>query len=582
MSEIENRVCKLRNAMKESGLDGYIITGKDPHMGEYSPLCWRYREFITGFTGSNGMVLVTMDDGVLWTDSRYFIQAAKELEGTPFEMLREQTDDPDVVSYIKVNMEKGSRIGVDSQSISVHSLGVLSSMLDSYEIVPTGDLVSPFWSDRPGLPDGKVELLPLSVTGESIDEKIGRIREMMDTDGVSWTLISDLDDIAWTLNIRSSDIPYDPVFLSYLLITKSDAVLFASPDRLKGVDLPILVESFDLMEDVLSKKAVGKGALNFKKTAVSNFKKIRNHDVIDLNNDYPTSLKCIKNKTEIEGMKKAHVEDALSFVNFLARLEKSGASDEMEVLAMLEEERKKCPDYLSPSFGGIAGFGPNGAMCHYAPDENAYSPIDTSGLLVLDTGGQYKTGTTDITRTLLFGKAEEKWKRAYTLVLKGHLALSNQVFPSSARGCHLDVLAKQFLWNECLDFFHGTGHGVGMRLNVHEAPVRISPALIDVKLEEGMVVSDEPGLYVEGEFGIRIENLVYVKKEKETLFGSFLSFGTLTLVPYERKLIDTSLLTKDEIKAIDSYHEMVYETLSDKLDERGRKYLEKATKPLLY
>ena len=580
MIDSNEKVRKLRALMKENGLDAYYISGKDPHLGEYSPHSWRIREFISSFTGSNGEILVTEKNAVLWTDSRYFIQAENELAGTPFSLLRENTDDPDLVSYIKEKLPEGARIGFSEESVSLSFYDELLKKLENYVLVPGKELVFSIWKDRPVLPDNPVYSLSLDIVGESEEDKINRIREKLKEDGVYWTLIADLDDIAWCTNLRSSDIPYDPVFMSYLFISLEDVVLFIKKDRI-DFPFPFRIEDEDRLKDLVPVLSKGrKGALNPKKINLFISSMFRKEEIILLKEDYPTLFKARKNAIELEGMRRAHLLDAISYLNFLGKLERHGARDELEVLYMLEEERKKHKEYLYPSFGGISAFGENGAIVHYAPDRNNYKKIDGSGLLVLDTGGQYESGTTDITRTLLFGKASEKEKRDYTLVLKGHLALAAQRFPERTRGYQLDVLAKQFMWNAGLNFFHGTGHGVGMHLNVHEGPMRISPAAIDIPLEKGMVISDEPGLYRKGMYGIRIENLVAVKEDVTTEFSSFLSFEILTLVPYERRLIDMRYITALEKDMIDKYHQWIRSELEGKLSEEGEEYLVFATSPL--
>ena len=587
--DIEKKLENLRKSLRERNLDGYLIIGTDPHQSEYVAPRWRTREFISGFTGSAGTVIVTLDNALLWVDSRYFIQAEKEIQGTEFQMMKLDTDNtPDPYRWLEENMEEGSCVGVDSSSVSISLFSMLSSRLKARGIIieATDDLLDPIWQKRPSIPFSECEAMDAEYAGKSAKEKVEDVRSFLRSRDLRWTFIASLDDIAWLTNLRADDIPCNPVFVSYAFISLSKAILFIDKARftdkalLQSVKAVFELRSYENAVKDLKNLAKGAGYYSPEKVSEVFHKALSGKNNI-AGRDITTDMKTRKNKAEIKGMKLAHIYDAAAYVSFLARLDRNEKYDEIEISALLENERKKIPGYLGPSFNPISGYREHGAMCHYSATKESSAEVNGHGLLVLDTGSQFEFGTTDITRTLLFGdEASEEEKRDYTLVLKGHLALSRQKFIKGTRGVQLDVLAKQFLWQYGESFFHGTGHGVGCRLNVHEGPLRISSALIDVPLEPGMVTSDEPGLYKEGRYGIRIENLLAVKEDMETEFGAFYSFDVLTLVPYEKKLIDLSLITDEERKQIDEYHKRIYTELHELVDKDVLKWLSDATSPL--
>ena len=588
--DIGKRLTGLRRELKERGLDAWIVTGTDPHQSEYVAPRWRTREFISGFTGSAGIVVVTLDKALLWTDSRYFIQAEKEIAGTEYQLMKLETPGtPDFMEWLEANMDENSHVGVDSSSISISLFDSLSKQLSEKNIrlEATEDLISPLWEKRPEAPCSPVWQMSAENTGRSAYDKVEDVRSVLRKKGLRWTFISSLDDIAWITNLRADDIPCNPVFVSYLFISLTKAVLFIDKKRFEGekeilqdVKQVFEIKPYEAVLEALPKLARGAGCFSPAKVsevfhkALSGKKNVSSPDIT-------TMMKARKNKAEMKCMRLSHIYDAAAYVSFLARLDWNDKYNEIEIAELLEAERKKIPGYIGPSFNPIAGYREHGAMCHYSADEESSSEIKGHGLLVLDTGSQFEYGTTDITRTLLFGtEATEEEKRDYTLVLKGHLALARQHFPEGTRGVQLDAIAKQFLWQYGETFFHGTGHGVGCCLNVHEGPHRISNALIDVPLLPGMIVSDEPGLYKENRYGIRIENLLAVKEEERTEFGEFYSFEVLTLVPYEKRLIDTSLLTEEEKQQIDDYHQRIFNVLHELVDKDVLKWLENATSPL--
>ena len=575
---IGKRLQLLRERLRERGLEAFLITGTDPHQSEYVAPRWRTREFISGFTGSAGTVVVTLDKALLWTDSRYWIQAAAELEGTEYILMKD--GDIGVPSVIEWLGKSGLRTGSDGLTLSMAEAGRLRSC--KVDLAVTGDLLSEIWPERPSVPSSAVREVAVCHSGRSTEEKLEDVRGRLREKGADWTFISSLDDIAWLTNLRADDIPYNPVFVSYAFVSLDQAVIFTdrsrfSPELLSRISEHFTVLPYECVMDEIGMLAAGRGYVSEERTAVA-FASIL--PAFTSGRDITTDLKARKNETELEGMRRAHMLDGVAYVRFLAGLDRNGGYTEIDLAERLETERKKMEGYLGPSFSPISAWKEHGAIVHYSASKESNAKVEGSGLLVLDTGSQFPFGMTDITRTLLFGTPTEEEKRDYTLVLKGHLALARARFIEGTRGVQLDVLAKQFLWNEGESFFHGTGHGVGCHLSVHEGPQRISSALLDVPLEPGMVVSDEPGVYKEGRHGIRIENLVAVREEMSTEFGTFLSFETLTLVPYEKALMEMSLLTAEEINQINCYHEVVRNTLSHYLDGEALRWLAEATSPI--
>ncbi len=586
----EEKLRALRAEMAKDNLDAYYITGTDPHQSEYVASRWRTREFITGFTGSAGEVIITEKEALLWVDSRYFIQAAKEIKGTEFKMMKIDTPSfPSLTEWLEKNIKKDGRVGVDGSSISISDFLKMEKSLKAKEIklVSTEDILDRVWKDRPDYPFSKMVKMSDDYAGYTSSAKIDFVRYKLDELKADWTFIASIDDIAWLTNLRGDDIAYNPVFMSYAFVSMNKAVLFTNVERFSSELFEKVNKVFDIhgYEDVFTMigKLTSSGIGYYSPEKVSyafapylvNDKNIQGRDIT-------TDLKARKNPSELDGMRRAHFQDGVAFVNFMAALDPLGTYNELEIADRFEKEREKTEGYLGPSFAPISGFRENGAQCHYRATEESYKNIDGQGLLVLDTGSQFEYGMTDLTRTLLFGvDATEEEMTDYTLVLKGHLALSRQIFPKGTRGVQLDAIARMFLWNYGETFYHGTGHGVGCRLNVHEGPMRISQALIDVPLEPGMVISNEPGVYKEGKHGIRIENLVAVQKAFTNEFGEFYSFETLSMIPYEKKLIKLDLLTDEEIEDINSYHRWVRENLIDYVREDSKRWLEEATSPIV-
>ena len=586
---IEERIDALRKEMSEIGVDAWFITGTDPHQSEYVAPRWRTREFITGFTGSAGTVIITKDKALLWVDSRYFLQGAQQIEGTEIILMKLDTDGtPEPWTWLQENMEKGSRVGVDGKTISIESFEKNSVALKKkgIELVSTDDLLLPIWKDRPDVPCTPVTKMKDEYAGFTAAAKINFVRIKMRQMNASWTFIASIDDIAWLTNLRADDIPCNPVFVAFTFVSLDKAVLFVDKRRFDDALLEEVSKDYEIRpyesvyEDIASLTRRGVGYYSPEKVsyafapAINKKRNVRGRDIT-------TDLKARKNPVELEGMRRAHFLDGVAFANFMASLDPLGSYTELEIAEMLENERKKMEGYLGPSFEPISAFRENGALCHYSPSKEHEKSVSGQGLLVLDTGSQFGFGMTDLTRTLLFGTdATDEQKRDYTLVLKGHLALARQIFTKGTKGVQLDALAKQFLWCAGESYMHGTGHGVGCHLNVHEGPARISSALIDVPLETGMVLSDEPGVYKAGRHGVRIENILAVQSYSETEFGEFYNFEVLSMVPYEKKLIDVRYLTDVEIGQIDAYHQWIKDQLIDYVFEETKPWLEEATAPL--
>ena len=584
--QINEKVDALRQQMAKAGLSAWIINGTDPHQSEYVCSRWASRCWISGFSGSAGTVIVTMDRALIWVDSRYFVQCADQIRGTVFEMRK--VDGPEAtrpIDFLTENFGGGQKIGISAETLMIAAMDRYKSK--GLEIVAMDDLLDAIWKDRPAMPENPVVSLDDSLTGMSVQEKFSRLREKGHQNNEDYQLISSLDDIAWILNLRGSDITDTPVFLAHLLIGPDCVKLFTplarfrdtKPEGYEVLPYDAVASELSSLKDVTVRLNPERINMKMKNAldAASNVK-------LSNGREYSTDMKAVKNETELDGMRIAHILDGVALVNFLALVDRDEYDfTELSIAKALSDERELEEDYLGPSFGTIAGFGTHGAVVHYSATEETDIPICGNGLLVLDSGGQYTCGTTDITRTLLFGEATQEQREDYTLVLKGHLALSSQVFPKGTTGHQIDALAHQFLWQRGLDYFHGTGHGVGHRLSVHEGPQRVSSKQgtgEPVALEPGMVLSDEPGIYKEGRHGIRIENLVAVTEAMETEFGKFYTFEVLTCCPYERRLIVKEMLSPQELDMVNDYHRWVRDMLLPMVDESARDYLIRATEPL--
>lgn len=590
---ITSRVDSLRKIMRQRQLDAFIFPSNDPHSGEYIPDYWKAREWISGFNGSAGVAVVTADKAALWTDSRYFIAAEEQLKGTGYVLMKERIPGtPSIAEWLTQVLKGNAKVGIDGEIFTISAATALEEELCSIgdlKISVEADPLKDIWTDRPAIPVDKVMAQPLEYAGETAESKISRIRKEMVAKRVDALLVSTLDDIAWTLNMRGTDVHCNPVFVAYLLIGHDDATLFVNPEKLTAEvanyldGIGVSVDRYESVVPNLSqygpKVWMDAGTTN---CSIAEAPKV---SPVFAASPIP-AMKAVKNPVEIEGYRNAMTKDGVAMVKFLCWLDKAMSEDcgdkqtELSIDKKLTAFRAEQPLFKGISFDTIAGYGPHGAIVHYEATEETDVELERRGFLLLDSGAQYLDGTTDITRTISLGPLTEEEKKVYTLVLKGHLRLQNLKFPTGACGSQLDAIARSPLWEAGLNYLHGTGHGVGAFLNVHEGPHQIRMEWKPAPLVAGMTVTDEPGVYVEGRFGVRIENTLLIVPYQDTDFGSFLQFEPLTLCPIDLKPVDFSLLTENEKKWLNQYHAMVRQRLSPLLDEEHRQWLEKATREI--
>ncbi|MBI9065068.1 MAG: aminopeptidase P family protein [Marinilabiliaceae bacterium] len=591
---VSDRLFKLRSTLATLAVDAYVITGADPHLSEYLAEHWKFREYMSNFTGSAGTVVITGEEAGLWTDSRYFLQAEKELHDTGIDLYRMgESDTPDYKDWLISKLAPGSVIGVNGKTMSLDEYRNLSGKLKKADIRLDTKLFieDDVWEGRIPVPEDEIFELSTEYTGLSRVEKIEIVRQEMKKNNATHYVVGALDEIAWFLNFRGQDIDYNPVFHAYLVISQNNVNLFVDPHKLtsaigkqlskENIKVFLYDDFYDFLKDIptlstvyIDPQRTNSSIYNFLPSQTTKIEKI---GII-------TSLKGQKNTTEVLNIKKAMVKDGIAMVKFLHWLTKEvGQSSLTELSAAnkLREYRAEQDHYKGDSFNTISGYGPNGAIVHYAVSEESALPLQPKGLFLIDSGGQYYEGTTDITRTVALGPLTEEEKRDFTLVLKGHIGLAVAKFPRGTRGVHLDILARQALWNEGLNYGHGTGHGIGHFLNVHEGPQSIRPQDNGVVMEEGMISSNEPGLYRSGKHGIRTENLILTIKDQETEFGDFLKFETLTLCPIDLNAIDATLLSTKEKEWLNNYHQEVFEALESGLDTARRDWLKTITDPLV-
>ena len=592
--EIKARLEAFRGLMKEAGIAAAIIPQADPHLSEYLASHWQVRRWLSSFTGSAGDLLVTLDNAMLWTDSRYFIQAAAQLKGTGIKLMKDGLlSTPSMTQVLCDTLPAGSVVGLDGMLMPYSQVTTLRDALDAKGIKLNChfDVIDRIWTDRPALPSDAVYEHDIRYAGESARDKIAKIMTATVAAGANATLMSALDEIAWTLNIRSNDVRYTPVATSFLFLDEGSATLFIDSAKLndatnaylasQGVttrsysDFTAFLTQLPENERVLVDTAKTAGAII----------DILGDRVVDSGTTAAARLKSVKNETQLDGVRKAMIRDGVALVHAFMELEdRLTAGDTVTELTMgelLHKYRSQGENYKDESFGTIAGYGPHGAIVHYEADEQSNATLARSGLLLVDSGAQYLDGTTDITRTICLGTPTADEKKDFTLVMKGHIALAKAVFPEGTRGAQLDALAHQFLWKNGLNYLHGTGHGVGFFLGVHEGPHSIRLNNVEAPLMPGCITSNEPGVYLEGVHGIRCENLVLCHKTMTTEFGTFLGFETLTLFPFDRQLFDLSLMTAEEIDWVDNYHATVRQRLLPELkDDRSRAWLTAHTEPL--
>ncbi len=579
--------------MALSDFDAYIIPGTDPHMGEYMPEFWQIRSWFSGFTGSAGTLVVTSNFAGLWTDSRYFLQAETELKGSGIELVKLIVPHtPEHIDWIVKNMPVGTRVGVDGRMIAVDSVRMIKNAFakKQMELITDEDLISPLWTDRPPIPLNPIFHLDVEYSGISRIEKIEKVRSEMKRLNVTHHLITSLDDIAWLLNLRGTDIQYNPLFVSYVLMDLQSTNLFVNetkiaPELVEGLkNDTVAVFAYDDIEEALSKLTKGNSLLLAPgKVNQVLFDAVKPGVTIVEGPNPTTLMKAIKNETELANLQETMVLDGIALVKFFYWLEKHIGKEKITEISAAEkllEFRNEQLVFKGLSFETIAGYAAHGAIVHYDPTPETDIELKPEGIFLLDSGGQYLSGTTDVTRTIALGVPTEEQKRDFTLALKGTISLSDAVFPEGTKGYQLDALARIALWKSGINFGHGTGHGVGFYLNVHEGPQSISPngaGPASNAIQKGMVTSVEPAMYREGKHGIRTENLVLCVPYLENEFGSFLKFETLTLCQIDRNLIEVSLLEKQELNWLNNYHNNVYDRLFPFLPDSEREWLKEKT-----
>ncbi|CAM2736244.1 aminopeptidase P family protein [Hathewaya histolytica] len=590
---IKERVQELRKLMQEKGIQAYVIPSSDAHQSEYVAPHWKGREWISGFTGSAGTVVVTLDDAGLWTDGRYFIQAEKQLEGSGIKLFKMgQPSVPTIKEWLKSVLKDNDTIGFDGKTVSRTFAEELESTLYKKNIKFNlqWDLLGTLWNDRPSIPEDKIFTLDVKYAGLSRTEKINNVREEMKKLEGNNFLLSSLDDIAWLFNIRGNDVPCNPVIISYALISLDEAILFVNGKKVpenvrKELECDgILIKEYEEVENYLNRLKSGDSVIyDPTKTNMWLFNSIKEEAGKVEAQNITTKMKGIKSEVELENMRIAHIKDGVAMVKFLYWLDNNLGKEritEISATNKLEEFRKEGEDFKGISFGTIAGYKEHAAMMHYSATEDSDYELEKRGMFLVDSGGQYLEGTTDITRTMVLGELTQEEKRDFTLVLKGVINLSMAKFLYGVTGTNLDVLARRPLWEYGIDYKCGTGHGVGFFLNVHEGPHAIRVNHVPTVFEEGMVVTNEPGVYKEGKHGIRLENILVVKKDESTESGQFMKFETITFCPMHLDGVVVELLSPEERTWLNNYHAEVYEKLSPYLDEEHRAWLKYQTRAI--
>lgn len=589
----DNRIEQLRKLMKEKNIDAYVIPSADSHQSEYPTEHFKSRAWVSGFTGSAGTVAVTMSRAVLFTDGRYFLQAEEQLEGTDVELFKMgESGVPTLEEFLKEQLNEEETLGFDGKLFSNLEVDKIKSALNSKNISLSTefDLIDEIWTDRPELPSGEIFVHNIEFAGKSISEKLELIRTEMDEKGADYYLLSALDAVAWTLNIRGSDIPYNPVVISYAIIGQKDARIFIDDAKLNDDTTEYLKNNnieicgYNSIEKALKSIKIDE-SIYFDQSKISEWcfnsipisvKKISGEDIVE-------NLKAIKNEIEIENFKNSQQRDGVAMVKFLHWLDKNIGNIEITEISAsdkLEEFRREGDNYVSLSFETISGYKDHAAIVHYSATKDTEYKLENKGMLLLDSGAQYLDGTTDITRTIVLGEITKEEKRDFTLVLKGHIALSKAKFTYGTTGTQLDILARMPLLEDGKNFRHGTGHGIGFLLSVHEGPHRISPVYSKVKLESGMLVTNEPGFYKDGEYGIRTENIMLVREDCENEYGDFMKFETTTLCPIDLRGIEKELLNDGELKWLNDYHSDVYRSLRIHLNKQEQEWLKVQTREL--
>ena len=592
MNNINQRLASLREVMKREHLAAFIFPSTDAHQSEYVADHWLGRAWISGFNGSAGTAVVTMTSAALWTDSRYFLAAEEQLHGTEFQLMKLRIPGtPSIAEWLGKELADvaSPEVGLDGW---VNSYAATSSLISDLRkaggitMRTNLDPLAEIWKDRPSIPENPVEIQPLEYAGEDATSKIQRIRKALRTYHADGILVSALDDIAWTLNLRGTDVHCNPVFVSYLLIASDKVSLFVDEAKVSAEVRAYLeahgvsLYNYNKVEDGLKEYSEYNILLDANETNYYLWKTVRCQEIVSHTSPIP-AMKAVKSEAEIAGYRRAMLRDGVAMVKFLKWLVpavEAGGQTEISIDRKLTSLRAEQDLFRDISFDTIAGYQAHGAIVHYEASPETDAPLKPEGLLLLDSGAQYQDGTTDITRTIALGPVTEEMKHIYTLVLKGHIQLELAKFPDGASGTQLDALARESMWREGLNFLHGTGHGVGSYLNVHEGPHQVRMEYMPAPLRAGMTVTDEPGLYLAGKFGVRIENTLLIKDYMETEFGKFLQMESLTLCPIDTAPIDVDMLLPEELNWLNSYHAEVYAKLAPYLDEEEQIWLKNATK----
>ena len=593
MNIINQRLADLRELMQREHLAAFIFPSTDPHQGEYIPDHWKGREFISGFNGSAGTAVVTMTSAALWTDSRYFLAAEEQLAGTEFQLMKLKIEGtPTINEWLGKELKdtQSPEVGIDGMVNSASAAKALIAELRNeggITLRTNFDPLAQIWKQRPPIPTNPVELYPLEYAGESTQEKITRIRKALRDRHADGMLMAALDDIAWTLNLRGTDVHCNPVFVSYLIISTKEVILYINKEKLTPEVSDFLKAEGIKVDDYTN---VGQGLKDYFEYNILldpdevnyTLYKMVKREIIEAESPVKR-MKTIKNATEIEGFRRAMLKDGIALVKFLHWLKpavEAGGQTEISIDQKLTALRAEQPLYRDISFDTIAGYQAHGAIVHYEATPETDIPLKPEGFLLLDSGAQYLDGTTDVTRTIALGPVTEEQKKIYTLVLKGHIQIELCKFPSGSSGTQIDILARKDMWREGLNYLHGTGHGVGTYLNVHEGPHQFRMEWKPAPLVSGMTITDEPGIYLAGKFGVRTENTLLIVPFKETEFGKFLQFESLTLCPIDTTPIVVEMLLPEERQWLNDYHQMVFNRLSPHLTPEEQDWLRNATKPI--
>lgn len=591
---VTDRLARLRELMRREKLSAFVFPSTDPHNGEYVPDHWKGREWVSGFNGSAGTVVVTGNAAALWTDSRYFIAAAQQLEGTGIELMKLKIPGtPTIAEWLGQQLIDCQRpeVGIDGMVNSQASAEALIADLRCHGGITVRTNLDPLktiWTDRPPIPQDLVSVHPLEYAGEDVKSKVSRIRKALRDLHADGMLMSALDDIAWTLNMRGTDVHCNPVFVSYLLISSNSVTLYINKVKLSHVVMAYLQDNGVSIDDY---ENVDKGLKSYPdynilidpdETCYTLARIAACQEVVRSKSPVP-ALKAVKNEAEIRGYRSAMLKDGIAMVKFLKWLKpavQAGGQTELSVDRKLTSLRRQQPLFRDISFDTIAGYATHAAIVHYEATPETDIPLEPHGMILIDSGAQYQDGTTDITRTIALGPVSDYEKHVYTLVLKGHIQLAMCKFPKGAAGTQMDILARSAMWREGLNYLHGTGHGVGSYLNVHEGPHQFRMEWMPAPFVEGMTVTDEPGIYLPDRFGVRIENTMIVEKYKTTEFGEFLQFDALTLCPIDTAPIDVSMLSDEEVEWLNSYHRRVYDAIAPHVSMDEREWLREATKEI--